>query len=605
MFFRLKKSGPRQYLQIVHNYWDKSKGKPRQQVLATLGRYDQIEDSGALKSLLASGERFCQELMVLSDHKKGQTNRISTRRIGPTLIFDRLWKETGIRETLSQLLSKRYFEFNVERTLFITVLHRILESGSDRSCNKWRRDYQIDGNEELQLHHFYRAMYWLGENLRFSKDQDGLIPFIPRSTKDLIEEKLFQRRRDLFSSLEVVFFDTTSIYFEGEGGEALGQYGNSKDHRPDRKQLVIGVILDDSGHPLCCEIWPGNTSDVKTLVPIVKRLKKRFRIGQVCIVSDRGMISDEVIKWLESKSWPYILGVRMRKQKEVKEKVLSRAGRYRLVNVNVNEAELKSSGHREHFESESNGNGNGDKKKGRKVKAKPPLRVKEVQIEGRRYIVCFNIVQAQKEKDDRVEILKGLATQLERGGGKSLIGNKGYRKYVKIVGEGEGEGNGKGKGKGKGFEIDMEKVKSEARYDGKWVLRTNTNYDAAEVALKYKELWMVEQIFRSLKSLLETRPIYHRLDETISGHVFCSFLALVLIKELQERMNKRDYHFEWYDVLSDINGLEEVEIEKNGKRFVLRSEAQGCCGEVFKAAGVALPSSFRQVKATESERDDS
>lgn len=151
----------------------------------------------------------------------------------------------------------------------------------------------------------------------------------------------------------------------------------------------------------------------------------------------------------------------------------------------------------------------------------------------------------------------------------------------------------------------MEKVKSEARYDGKWVLRTNTNYDVAEVALKYKELWMVEQIFRSLKSLLETRPIYHRLDETISGHVFCSFLALVLIKELQERMNKRDYHFEWYDVLRDINGLEEVEIEKSGKRFVLRSEAQGCCGEVFKAAGVALPPSFRQVKATESERDDS
>jgi transposase len=602
MFFRLKKSGPRQYLQIVHNYWDKAKGKPRQQVLATLGRFDQIEESGSLESLLASGERFCQELMVLSEHKKDQTNRISTRRIGPGLIFNRLWKETGIEETLSDLLSDRYFEFNVEMAIFITVLHRILESGSDRSCNKWRRDYQIDGNEKLHLHHFYRAMFWLGENLRLSKDQDGIIPFIPRCTKDLIEEKLFERRRDLFSNLAVVFFDTTSIYFEGEGGEALGQYGNSKDHRPDRKQLVVGVILDDKGHPLCCEIWPGNTSDVKSLVPIVKRLKKRFRIGQVCIVSDRGMISDEVIEWLESESWPYILGVRMRQQKEVKEQVLSRAGRYRLIKINEAELKISGQGKSRDIDIERKGNGNGDKKKGRK--AKPPLRVKEVEIEGRRYIVCFNVVQAQKEKKDRVEILKGLSAQLKRGGEKSLIGNKGYRKYVKIVGEGEGEGEGEVKGKSKGFEIDLEKVKSEARYDGKWVLRTNTHYDAAEVALKYKELWMVEQIFRSLKSLLETRPIYHRVDETITGHVFCSFLALVLIKELQERMNIKGYDFEWYDVLRDIGVLEEVEIEKEGKRFVLRSEAQGCCGEVFKAAGVGLPPSFRHVKSIENEKDE-
>lgn len=298
------------------------------------------------------------------------------------------------------------------------------------------------------------------------------------------------------------------------------------------------------------------------------------------------MISSEVLNWLESERWPYILGVRMRKQKEVKEKVLSRAGRYRVV-------ELKSLGHHGYpkNEDESNsgnsGGSGGAEKKGRKSKSKPrpPLRVKEVHIKDRRYIVCFNIAQAQKEKSDRVEILKGLSKQLKQGGEKSLIGNKGYRRYIKSVGE----------GKNKCFEIDMDKVKSEARYDGKWVLRTNTNYEASEVALKYKELWMVEQIFRSMKSLLETRPIYHRLDETIRGHVFCSFLALVLIKELQERMNAKGYWLEWHDVLRDINGLEEVEIEKDNKRFVLRSEVLGCCGEVFQAAGVALPPSFRQV----------
>jgi transposase len=552
MFFRLKKSGQRQYLQIVQNHWDKSMGIPRQQVLATLGRFDHIVDKGSLKSLLASGERFCNELVVLSDYKKGKSKQITTRRIGPVLVFERLWKESGISEILSELLGERFFEFNVEKTIFFSVLHRIMESGSDRNCHKWLREYLADDSDKLKLHHYYRAMNWLGEPLKLAKERDNVIPFSPRCTKDVIEERLFQKKRTLFSDLEVVFFDTTSIYFEGAGGETLGEFGNSKDHRPDRKQLVIGVIIDDKGHPICCEMWPGNTTDVKSLIPIVKRLKKRFKIKEVCIVSDRGMISQAVLNWLESENWPYILGARMRKQKEVKEEVLKRGGRYQTV---------------VDWEEKKNG--------------KSPLKIKEVKVADRRYIVCFNVSQARKEKNDRLEILKNLQEQLKKGG-KSLVGNKGYRKYLKSV--------------GKAFEIDANKIKQEARYDGKWVLRTNTNFEARDVALKYKELWMVEQIFRSMKTLLETRPIYHRSDNPIRGHVFCSFLALLLIKELKVRLENKEMKFEWEEILNDLDSLEEIEIEKEERRFLLRSELKGCCGDIFKAVGLAVPPSFRQVE---------
>ena len=153
--------------------------------------------------------------------------------------------------------------------------------------------YAIEGVADLELHHLYRAMAWLGEVL--PKDQqDGATPFAPRTNKDRIEEALFARRRDLFSDLEIVFFDTTSIYFEGEGGETLGQRGHSKDHRPDlKKQMVVGMVLDRNGNPVCSELWPGNTADVKSLAPIVDRLQSRFGIGSVCIVADRGMISAE------------------------------------------------------------------------------------------------------------------------------------------------------------------------------------------------------------------------------------------------------------------------------------------------------------------------
>lgn len=142
-------------------------------------------------------------------------------------------------------------------------------------------------------------MAWLGEELP-EEEQDWVSPFAPRCTKDVIEELLFEQHRDLFSSMELVFFDTTSIYFEGEGGESLGQWGNNKDHRPDLKQMVVGVVLDGDGRPICCELWPGNTADVETLIPMIERLKRRFGIQSVCIVADRGMISKKTIQKLES-----------------------------------------------------------------------------------------------------------------------------------------------------------------------------------------------------------------------------------------------------------------------------------------------------------------
>jgi hypothetical protein len=210
------------------------------------------------------------------------------------------------------------------------VLHRLFVSGSDRSCSEWRRDYAIAGVERIALHHCYRAMAFLGEAL---SDQADAAPFASRCMKELVEERLFGQHRHLFSGLDLVFFDTTSTYFEGEGGAILGQFGHSKDHRPDRKQMVVGAILDDNGRPICCEIWPGNTADVKSLLPVVERLRKRSGIKRFCIVADRGMISADTIATLSNPDCdiPYILGARMRRVKEVSEEVLSRGGRYHKV----------------------------------------------------------------------------------------------------------------------------------------------------------------------------------------------------------------------------------------------------------------------------------
>jgi hypothetical protein len=444
------------------------------------------------------------------------------------------------------VLEDRRFECDIERAVYLTVLHRLCVSGSDRAAEKWREDYRIPGTEKLELHHLYRAMGFLGEPLP-DEEQKERGPFGPRCMKDRIEEILFDRRRDLFSGFEMVFFDTTSIYFEGEGGESIGQSGHPKDHRPDLKQMVVGVVLDGEGRPLCSEMWPGNMADVTTLVPVVDRLQKKFGVGRVCIVADRGMISDKVMREIEERGWEYILGVRLRRVVEVREEVLGRAGRYQEV--------IKKGDH-------------------------APLKVKEVWAGKKRYVVCVNEDQARKDAQDREAIVEALRTAL-RQGDKALIGNKGYRKFVKGVGQ--------------RFTVDEKKIREEARFDGKWVLTTNGDHAAADVALQYKRLWMVEDMFRTMKSLLETRSIYHKCDETIRGHVFCSFLALVLRVQLQEMFEDHGQKPEWNDVLRDLDRLQEIETVFSGRRFVLRSQLKGCAGAVLQAVGVAVPPTIREL----------
>ncbi len=541
MFFRQKKTGDRTYFQIVENRWED--GRSKQRVMCTLGRLDELEASGQLDRLISSGAKFSESMMVIDAHSRGDAPVIAVRRIGPGLIFECLWRETGLREVVEGLCAPHKFEFPVERAVFITVLNRLFASGSDRFCSKWVNDYGISGADKLDLHHLYRAMAWLGEELPEAQQADRTLS--PRCVKDLIEEELFFRSRDLFSSLDLVFFDTTSVYFEGEGGETLGERGHNKDHRPDLKQMVVGAVIDNQGRPICCEMWPGNTADVTSLIPVVDRLRSRFSIGRVCMVADRGMISADTVEELEKRKWPYILGARMRLVKEVRQEVLSRAGRYQVVGASGS-----------------------------------PLKVKEVLVDDRRYVVCVNEDQAKKDALDRAAILTALEERLKQGD-KSLVGNKGFRKYLATTGS--------------GFAIDHEKAKAESRFDGKWVLRTNTSLPAAEVGLKYKQLWMVEQIFRSAKTLLSTRPVYHKYDRTIRGHVFCSFMALVLRRALQERLEAKEISCEWADIKLDLESLTEVDLEHGGKRFILRSQPKGTCSAVFRAARVALPPNIRNV----------
>jgi hypothetical protein len=550
MYFRRKTSGGRAYLQIVESR--REGDQVRQQVIATLGRYEDLKASGQLERLLRSGARFAEKAMVLGTLDDDTAARIATRRIGPALVFERLWEETGCRAVIEELSGGRKHGFALERAVFLTVLHRLFGGGSDRAADRWREDYAVAGTDGLDLHHLYRAMAWLGEELP-AKEQDGRTPFAPRCLKDVVEERLFDHRRDLLSSLDLVFMDTTSLYFEGAGGQTLGRHGYSKDHRPDLRQMILAVVIDADGRPVCSETWPGNTADVTTLIPVIERLRRRFAIARVCVVADRGLISAETLAELEARRLLYILGVRERTDKLVRELVLDDPAPFVPLAMS---------------------------KRGKQI----DYEAKAVTLAGRRYIVCRNHQEAEKDAADRVSILDALERQLAKGD-KALVGNTGYRRYLKTISD-------------EHFAIDAAKVEEEKKFDGIFVLRTNTDLNPLEAMLCYKHLWTVEQTFRTAKHLLATRPIFHKLDETIRGHVFCSFLALVLKRALDDRIAALGRAGSWPEIIADLDSLTETEIEHDGKRFVARSAPRPAASLVLRAAGVALPPTIRAAGET-------
>ena len=540
MFVRVKKIGAYEYLYLVENA--REGGRHVQRVIKALGRRDEVEASGLLDGLIASAARHSRRSIVLSSFYRGELPELRRASIGPDLVFGRLWAETGCRDVLAGLLAERRFGCDIERAIYLTVLHRLMVSGSDRHASAWRDGMRVPGAERLDLDHAYRAMAWLGE-----VDDAG------RGTAEAFEEALYRHRQPLFGAVSVAFFDTTTLWFEGAGGESLGQRGYSKDYRGHLKQIVLGIVLDDADRPIASFLVPGNTADVTMLLPVVARLRARFGIDRACIVADRGMISAETIATLEAEGVNYILGVRERSSREVREDVIDDDGIAVPLIIPRQKGETQ-------------------------------LAVRERTVAGRRYVICRNDEEARKDAEARAELIAGLERKLAQGD-KALVGNKGFRRFLKAPAHDT-------------FVIDRAKVEADARFDGVFVLRTNTELSALQVVLRYRNLLAVETAFRTAKALLATRPIFHKTDAAIRGHVFCTFLALVLRTELMHRLaGRRAKGLEWQRIVDDLADLSEIDIEQDGRRARLRTAPGPTIDPICRAIGITLPPVFQEMPA--------
>jgi len=298
------------------------------------------------------------------------------------------------------------------------------------------------------------------------------------------------------------------------------------------------------GLPVAHEVFPGNTVDIRSFRQALEMARSRFHLSKVILVGDRGMVSEKVLKEIKAAGLSYIVGVRMRS---------SNAGYFAATQP------------------------------GRYQRVADNLLVKEARVgEDDRYIVCLNPKARAHDREVRQEVVKRLRQALRGGGLKDLIGHRGYRRYVRLDGEAG---------------IDREKLREEARFDGKWVLRTNTNLPAAQVAEAYKNLWRVERAFRELKTGLEIRPLYHWTERRVRGHIMVCFLAFVLETALRRRLAEAGVKGRYADFLRDLGQLQAVEVTVDGKGYRARTDLVGGAAQVFKALGVRPPNHWEEVKA--------
>jgi transposase len=533
------------YVQLAHNVRDPQSGQPRADVLYSFGRADSL-DVDAIRRLTKSLSRFLspEEALKIQGATDGDTplRFIGSYPMGGAYLLRALWEQLGIPDALSQCMKDRSFTSPVEWAAFAMTANRALAPDSKRGVEEWvREDVALGNPETIELQHLYRAM-------------DVLLEY-----REIIHKEVYFAVADLLNlEVDLIFFDTTSTYFEMDEEDEAGlrQYGHSKDHRPDLPQIVIGLAVTKEGIPVKCWTMPGNTSDMKT-VETIKNDLLGWKLGRCIWVMDRGMSSEENRLILQKAGGHYIIGEKLRDNQDVHKEVLAKRGRFTAIRENLEIKEVIV--------------GDGERR--------------------RRFILVHNPEEARKDKATREktlkkidEALKSIGEQRGKCHKKSVCTLRSHRtmgRYLRQLKTGE-------------IKIDKGKIKEEAPLDGKYIISTSDDTLTPEdVALGYKQLMEVERAFRTLKTTLDLRPVYHRKDERIQAHVFLCFLALLLV-----RIAERKTNMTWDRIKAQMERLHLGEFFSKEGRVLQATELTPEQLNILKLLKIPPPQRIRNIKMT-------
>lgn len=552
--FTNKDGSTRVYLQLAETI--REGDKVRQKIVANLGRLDQLQEEKQIDKLIEGLLPYAKkkELTHLLTHAGSHQEAVKKwdKLWGPVLIYQAIWKELGVDRILKEYQSNSRLGFDLNASLFAMVLNRLVDPDSKAGVHHWIQGVYEPSFDSLSLQHFYRGLDFLAEH------------------KESLENELFVSIQKLYADpLHIVFWDTTSTYFEGEGPESLAKFGFSKDNRSDRVQIVIGLLVTEDGIPLAHEIFPGNLHDTKSMLQAFAILKERFQVKKIILVGDRGMVSEAFLQELTEQGFEYIVGMKMRKLKNM-ERILRAEEPWETVETTETVKDTKLTLRTSEKEV---------------AQKRAPLLVQEVFFQHKRYVICLNPQEASYDQTTRELVVQKLQDKLKEGGIKSLIANAAYKRFVKV--------------EGTRAQIDQEVISAEELYDGKYILHTNNQtLTAKEIALNYKHLWRVERSFRELKSTLDLRPIFHWSEPRVRGHVMICVLSYLLESLLRKKL--KDQHMDccFKDVMKDLQLIQASHlIYPDGRERIVRAELPGQSYLAFQALKMSPPVLSKEVSA--------
>ena len=526
------------YVQLAHNVRDPESGFARAQVLYSFGRADSL-DLGAIRRLVRSLCRFISPEEALEAQASTPALRfIKSAPLGGAYLLRHLWERLGLQTVLGKALQKRDFAFAVEWAIFAMVANRALAPDSKRGVEEWlNEDVSLGNPEPISLQHLYRAMDFLLEH------------------EESIQKEVFFATADLLNlEVDLLFFDTTTTYAECEEEDDLRRYGHSKDSRPDRPQIVIGLAVTKEGLPVRCWVLPGNTADMST-VERVKSDLRGWKLSRCIWVMDRGMSSEANRIVLQKAGGHYILGEKLRDSQAAHKEALSFQGRYQKVRENLEVKEIVV--------------GDGERR--------------------RRFVLVYNPDQAKKDRATREKTLKRIEEMILRLGDPeaashkkavcALLSHRSMGRYIRQTKTGK-------------LRINQAKVQEEESLDGKYLLSSSDDTLSPEdIALGYKQLMEVERAFRTLKTTLELRPLYHRKEERIRAHVLLCYLSLLLV-----RIAERETGETWDRIRPMMDRCHLGEFSSKDGRIFQRTELTSEQVNILKRLKIAHPPAVTNVQ---------
>ncbi len=538
------------YLSLAHNEWDATAGRSKVRILFNFGREDEL-DPAAIRRLIGSLSRALPADEALAAAAPAELQFCESRPLGGAWLLEGLWSRLGIGEILARLLRGRRLDPAAERALFAMVANRALAPSSKLSCAAWVSErVAMPGLESLSDDQCYRAMDWLLE-----------------IEAELAEQVYWATANLLNLEVDLLFFDTTSTYFETEAADPPSDgapagfrayNGHSKDHRPDLPQVVIGLAVTRTGIPIRVWTFPGNASD-QVLIRQVKDDLLAWKLGRVVWVTDRGFNSAENRRYLQRAGGHYITGEKLRGDSVEAKAALARQGRYHVVAGN--------------------------------------LEVKEVVLdEGTmrdRFIVCRNPAEATRDAAIRERLVTGLETAITGSDelapaareklASDLRAKPTNRRFLRITTAGL-------------LRIDRAAVAADAKLDGKFLLRTSDpTLSAEDVATGYKQLLEVERGWRDMKTTLDLRPAHHRKEQRIRAHVLLCWLALLLIRLAEQATGDT-----WRNLRFELDKLHLGRFVGPAGEVAQRTEITPRQAAIFKAAGVPEPPRYVRVATPQS-----